>query len=177
MKRLFMTAGSLAAICLFQVASAEEAQVVASLQAVEGKVFVDHGDGFSLDLTNKGLRPGDRVMISGEGKAVLAYVDSCSFELGRDSMTVVTDTACVDGIQTAALDVAGATAMFPPAAGGAAALGAGSAAPLLTGGGVAGIAAVAGAGAIAAIGIIPSGHHLTSLVKPPIVKTTNGGSP
>src|SRR5688572_33231462 len=70
------------------------AEPQARLGDVQGKVLVSAGIGFLPAVPGQDLKPGDRVMVTGDGRAVLTYGPDCALPLGPNSVTTVTDAGC-----------------------------------------------------------------------------------
>jgi hypothetical protein len=99
MKNLAFAAATAVAVVLSGTASAQQVQL-AQLSGIQGKVFVDSGQGFAPVGGPVSLKTGDRVMVAGLGGALLTYGADCSLPLAADSITTVdTSTACVVSTQ------------------------------------------------------------------------------
>ena len=97
-KRILATGFALASLGL-SAALAEET-VLAQLDGVTGNVLVDQGNGFAAASSGIGLKPGDRIMVSGKGGATLHFGPGCSVTLPADSMTTYTGKeSCTVGTQ------------------------------------------------------------------------------
>ena len=71
----------------------------ASLLVIEGKVMVNHGDGFEPVDGVAEVNAGDRILTGEKAKAVLRYA-SCSIGIkARSVMTVVGNAPCVTHLQ------------------------------------------------------------------------------
>jgi hypothetical protein len=82
-----------AAICSAGYAFADEG--AARLGGIRGPVLVSVSAGFVPASEGQQLKAGDRVMIAGEGAAVLTYGPDCSIPLAANSMTTVEESGCV----------------------------------------------------------------------------------
>ncbi len=72
----------------------------AQLSGISGKVLVDRGGGFVPVAETTKLKPGNRILVSGAGSALLTYGPGCSMPLAADSLTTFTGTeSCVIGTQ------------------------------------------------------------------------------
>ncbi|HWJ73500.1 MAG TPA: hypothetical protein VNX29_10075 [Kaistia sp.] len=124
-------ASTILAVGLVSAASA------ATLSGVSGPVLVDSGKGFVKVSANAEVAPGNRVMISKGGKAVLAYADGCSKALGQNTVT----TVVASGACTASAQVAGQAGVVAGGAG------------LGTAAGGTSVAVALGVGAAVAVGV------------------------
>jgi hypothetical protein len=61
----------------------------AELSQIQGKVLVDTGNGFEPVYSTVNLDPGDRIMVAGQGGALLTYLPSTDVELAANSTTTV----------------------------------------------------------------------------------------
>jgi len=53
----------------------------ASVEAVKGKVLVNHGDGFKQAKSGLQVKPGDRIIAASEGSAKLVYAGGCEVKI------------------------------------------------------------------------------------------------
>lgn len=93
-KKALLAAGCALAILGFGSVPASAA-TSAQLTGVHGNVLVDSGKGFVLVTEGAELKPGDRVMVAGDGGGTLTFGPGCSTALASDSMTTFTgDETC-----------------------------------------------------------------------------------
>ena len=96
MQRSILAAASVLILSSIGSAGPLEAQ----LSSIRGNVLVDRGNGFAPISGVTQLVVGNRVLVSGEGTAVLTYGPGCSVPLAPDSLTTFTGTeSCVIGTQ------------------------------------------------------------------------------
>lgn len=99
MRRLIVAAASTLLLASGAFAGTLETQY-AQLSGITGNVLVDQGKGFAPVTAATQLHPGDRIMVSGKGGALLTYGPGCSVTLAPDSLTTFTGTeSCVLGTQ------------------------------------------------------------------------------
>jgi hypothetical protein len=68
----------------------------AVLEAVQGKIFVNRGDGFKATNGPQPLKSGDRVMAEIGGSAIVKYTADCAMLVQAGAVvTVVPDAQCV----------------------------------------------------------------------------------
>ena len=151
MKMIRMLVGAAALMGSASMASATEAPV-ANLLDANGKILVDHGQGFVLAV-GSALQAGDRIFIGDKSSATVAYAE-CRVKLAKPIVFIVGKTApCVKGANAAQ---AGSVFIAPtadaPAGAGAAGAGAGGAGAGGAGAGAGGAGAGAGAGGFAGLG-------------------------
>ncbi len=101
MKKSLLAAGfGLMPLC-FGAALAQQV-LLAQLGGISGDVLVDQGAGFSPAASDMQLKPGDRIMVSGKGGAILTLGPDCAITLPGDSMTTFTgNESCTVGTQDA----------------------------------------------------------------------------
>ena len=99
MKKALIAAGlGLAPFC-FGAAFAQQV-LLAQLGGISGNVLVDQGSGFAPASDGAQLKPGNRIMVSGKGSAILTFGPDCTMVLPADSMTTFTGTeSCTVGTQ------------------------------------------------------------------------------
>ena len=61
----------------------------ATLDAIQGGVFVNHGDGYHAVGGTTELSPGDQVMANGGGSAQIVYPDGCKIPLGAGQVIAI----------------------------------------------------------------------------------------
>jgi hypothetical protein len=90
-----------AVLILSSVGSAQQPETLyAQLSGISGNVLVDRGDGFVPATGTTELRPGNRILVSGKGGALLTYGPGCSVSLAADSLTTFTgEESCAVGTQ------------------------------------------------------------------------------
>lgn len=99
----------LSSICVASIvlsSSAFALEPVATLSGVQGKVMVNHGDGFSPLIDADTLNIGDQVFIGQDAHAVVTYLDkNCSIDLSKPkTLTISKNAPCGAGDTTAAID-------------------------------------------------------------------------
>lgn len=67
----------------------EPASGDAILRELAGRVSLNQGSEFQLARDGQGARPGDRVMVSSQSRAVLEFADGCRIELNQESLVEV----------------------------------------------------------------------------------------
>jgi len=91
LSKMIVAAGVLAST------GAQAANSVASLQMFQGKVLVNHGQGFSDAVVNTGLNVGDQIMVGNGGSALISF-DGCTVNLAKATVFKVGKTApCAKG--------------------------------------------------------------------------------
>jgi hypothetical protein len=140
-------AKALVVVSMFAGTEALAANSVANMQDSQGKVMIDHGQGYVLAALNMGLNVGDRIFVGKDSSAVIAF-EGCTLTIAKPTVFTVGKSApCSKGMKTAqiggvfvapAADLPGGAAAGAGAAGGAAAgAGLAGAGPLLlVGGGI-----------------------------------------
>lgn len=90
----------LGAIAVFLLVSASVwAQGIATLTGLEGRVLVNQGEQFVSALPGQALAAGDRVMINGEGSALVVFSDGCDLRVESDTLvTVPAVSTCTGGV-------------------------------------------------------------------------------
>lgn len=92
---------SVLAACAFLAGGAEAASPVAQLTNVEGKVYVNKGNGFTPVKGTVELSKGDRIMIGEKGAASVGYyLAGCDVMLTSSSMTTISEKAPCKGGST-----------------------------------------------------------------------------
>ncbi len=95
MKTMFSIA--LVSVLLVASTSAQAANNVANLQKFQGKVLVNHGQGFARVSLNTGLNVGDQVLVGDDASAVITF-ESCTVNIAKSTVFKVTKTApCAKG--------------------------------------------------------------------------------
>jgi hypothetical protein len=93
-------------IAMLAVSAAHSAVSVAQLGDVQGKVLVNHGDGFIPAGGLTALTAGDKIMVGKEGSATVAYAAAgCSVSLAPATVVTIGEIApCQAGETMAAVD-------------------------------------------------------------------------
>jgi hypothetical protein len=103
---------------------AQAAVSVAAIDAVQGKVLVNHGAGFVALVDGAALNAGDRVMVGKDSAAVIAYANGCSVTVSEAKVVTVAKSAPCKAGSTAMIgssfvspvaDVPGGAYMAPAA--------------------------------------------------------------
>ena len=96
--RNYFTMLSVVAACAFLAGGAEAASPVAQLTNIEGKVYVNKGNGFTPVKGTVELSKGDRVMVGEKGAASIGYyLAGCDVMLTSSSMTTISAKAPCKG--------------------------------------------------------------------------------
>ena len=97
--RNYFTVSSVLAACAILAGGVEAASPVARLTNVEGKVYVNTGNGFTPVNGPVELSKGDRVMVGEKGAASIGYyLAACDVMLTSSSMTTISEKApCKSG--------------------------------------------------------------------------------
>lgn len=99
--RKYFTALSVLASCAVLAGGAQAASPVAQLTNVEGKVYVNKGNGFTPVKGTVELSKGDRIMVGEKGGASLGYyLAGCDVMLTSSSMTTISEKAPCKGSST-----------------------------------------------------------------------------
>lgn len=95
-------------------------QEAATLSGIQGRVMVNQGEQFVAAQPGQALRAGDRVMVSGDGTAFIAFPDGCDLRVEPDTLvTVPAVSTCAGGVaQVQRLAPGGGPAVGAPAASG-----------------------------------------------------------
>lgn len=96
--RNYFTVLSVLGACAFLASGVEAASPVAQLSNVEGKVYVNKGNGFTPVKGTVELSKGDRIMVGEKGAASVGYyLAGCDVMLTSSSMTTISDKAPCKG--------------------------------------------------------------------------------
>lgn len=96
--RNYFTVLSVLGACAFLAGGVEAASPVAQLSNVEGKVYVNKGNGFRPVKGTVELSKGDRIMVGEKGAASVGYyLAGCDVMLTSSSMTTISDKAPCKG--------------------------------------------------------------------------------
>ena len=116
-RKAFLFCGSLSLFLVPALADANFAQV----QSVQGKVLVNQGQGFVSASSGLTLKPGDKVLISKEASAIVAYANGCEVSVSEPKLLTIAKTApCPANAKVASVGtnfanpVAGGGGGFPP---------------------------------------------------------------
>jgi hypothetical protein len=92
--RIYVTALTVLGACVFLAGGVEAASPVAQLSNVEGKVYVNKGNGFTPVKGTVELSKGDRIMVGEKGAASIGYyLAGCDVMLTSSSMTTISEKA------------------------------------------------------------------------------------
>lgn len=99
----------LSTICLASFVLSSNAfalEPFATLSGIQGKVMVNHGQGFVSLIDAATLNIGDQVFVGQDAQAVVTYLDkSCSIELSTPNTITISKVAtCKTGDNVAAID-------------------------------------------------------------------------
>lgn len=99
--RDYFTVLSVLVACAFLAGGVEAASPVAQLTNVEGKVYVNKGNGFTPVKGTVELSKGDRIMVGEKGAASVGYyLAGCDVMLTSSSMTTISEKAPCKGGST-----------------------------------------------------------------------------
>lgn len=99
--RNYVTVLSVLGACAFLAGGVEAASPVAQLSNVEGKVYVNKGNGFTPVKGTVELSKGDRIMVGEKGAASIGYyLAGCDVMLTSSSMTTISEKAPCKGSST-----------------------------------------------------------------------------
>lgn len=99
--RDYFTVLSVLAACAVLAGGVEAASPVAQLTNVEGKVYVNKGNGFTPVKGTVELSKGDRVMVGEKGAASVGYyLAGCDVMLASSSMMTISEKAPCKGGST-----------------------------------------------------------------------------
>jgi hypothetical protein len=93
------------ATSMLAVASPAFAELqISHLKFIHGKVLVQQGQGFFSANLGADLRPGDKILVSENGSAIVAYPNGCEVTVsGRSMLTVAPKAPCPAGGKVARL--------------------------------------------------------------------------
>jgi hypothetical protein len=130
-------AKALVVLSMFAGTEALAANSVANIQDSQGKVMIDHGQGYVLAALNAGLNVGDRVFVGKDSSAVVAF-EGCTLTIAKPTVFTVGKVApCAKGMKTAQMGGVFITPADAPIGGAGAGAGLAGAGPLLlVGGGI-----------------------------------------
>ena len=111
----------------------------AQVQSVHGKVLINQGKGFVAAFGGVTLKPGDKILVSQQASAVVAYGNGCEVSVSEAKVLTIAKTApCPAGAKIASVGSSFATPVaggsgggLPPAAIGLGAFGAVAATALI----------------------------------------------
>ncbi len=116
-RKAFYILSSVGIMCSSAIAEGNFAQV----QTFQGKVLVNQGKGYNLAKIGLTLKPGDKILISNESSAIVAYENGCQVSISEPKVLIVTKAApCPAGAKIAsvgsnfAAPVAGGGGGLPP---------------------------------------------------------------
>ena len=116
-RKAFYILSSVGIMCSSAIAERNIAQV----QTFQGKVLINQGKGFSVAKIGSTLKPGDKILISNESSAIVAYENGCQVSISEPKVLTVTKAApCPAGARIAsvgsnfAAPVAGGGGGLPP---------------------------------------------------------------
>jgi hypothetical protein len=66
---------------------------VAQVQSFQGKVLINQGKGFSLATKGLTLKPGDKILVSKEASAIVAYSNGCQVSISEPKVLTVAKAA------------------------------------------------------------------------------------
>jgi hypothetical protein len=114
---------ALAVAATFAAVSAQaEPSTQTTLSAANGDVMVNQGAGFRPATAGMALHPGDRVIVTGKGRAKLHYASGCGVSLAPGSMATISTLApCKVGLRQAGIVTVAQDDAVPPAGAGVAA--------------------------------------------------------
>ncbi len=130
MKKSIIIALCATSISFAALVSAQEGTGVAILDEMNGSVLVNQGERFVAATEGQSLNPGDRLMVTKTGNAVLVFGKDCTTEVKAGTMVTIPERSICDGGQliTQSLEPGAGTAPGSNTAGtGAGATGSGNA--------------------------------------------------